>query len=185
MKSIIKNRQNKKAQVQGLFYLGLFIMVIIVLSLIVMIGSGVLTFVGGQINDITSTLGMVDDTNLSAASDVSIGVVNNGIQMLGWGSGIILFFGIFGILLFALSVRMNPSGFLIGLYIFMVMMFIISAVYVSDTYESFRSGTDDIALELQGMTMGNFIMLNLGAIITVISFVGGIIIFTGIGQEQF
>jgi len=176
--------KQKKGQIEGLFYLGLFIMVIIVLAFIVMLGSGILTFVGNEVNDITSTLGMAGDTNLSAASDVSIGVVNNGLQMLKWGSGLILFVGILGILIFSLAIRMNPSGYLIGFYIFMVIMFVITAMYISSTYETFLSGTDEIAMELQQMDMGSMIMLYLPHIITIISFVGGFIIFSGLGEEN-
>ena len=175
---------NKKAQVEGLFYIALFIMFIIVTTVIVMIGSGFLTFISGEITSATSNLGVVGDTNLTSSVDMTIGIMNSGIQMLSWASGVIIFFGLLAILLFALYIRMNPSGVVIGLWIFMVIIFVITSIYMSSIYDDFKNGTDEIALEMQGMTLGNILMENLATIITIISFIGGVIIFTGIGQDQ-
>ena len=144
---------NNKGQITGLLLLGLVIMVVIVGSIVLAIGSGVLTFVGDTVNDITSGLGTVGDTNLSRVSDASIGVVNNGIQMLKWGSGVLLFAAFILIFMMASSIRLNPNGFMIGLYFVMVIAMVISAIYISNTYDSFISGTDDIASELKEQVM--------------------------------
>ena len=175
--------KQKKGQVESLFYLGLLIMVVIVAGFVIMLGSGILTFVGNEINDVTSDLGMIGDTNMSAVSDISVGTTNNMIQMLQWGSGVLIFVSLMSIILFALTIRLNPSGYLIGFYLFMVIMFIFAAIIMSNLYESFLLGTDEIALELQNMAMGSMLVVYLPTIITVLSFIGGIIIFTGLGQE--
>lgn len=175
---------NKKGQVEGLFYIALFVMVIIVSTIVIMIGSGFLTYISGEITTATSDLGIVGNTNLTSAVDITIGVANSGIQMLKWASGVVIFFGLLAILLFALYIRMNPSGVVIGLWIFMVIMFVVSAIYISSMYDDFKNGNDEIALEMQGMTIGNMLMENLATIITIISFIGGVIIFAGIGQDQ-
>ena len=176
--------KQKKAQIEGLFYIALFVMVIIVSTVVIMIGSGFLTYTSGIITESVSGLGVIGDTNLTSTIDMTIGIANSGIQMLSYISGIILFFGLLSILLFALYIRMNPSGVAIGLWIFIVIMFVITSIYMSSIYDNFKTGTDEIALELQGMTIGNILMEHLATIITIISFIGGIIIFTGIGDEQ-
>jgi len=175
---------NKKAQFGSLMTLALIIMVLIVGGIVLVIGSGILTFVGDTVNDVTSTLGVQGDTNLSHASDVSIGIVNNSLQMLKWGSGILLFFALMGILIFSFSIRLQPNGFMIVLYILMVLIFVMTAIYMSNVYEEFIKGRDDIASELKEMPMASFIILYMPHIITIIAFLGGVIIFSGIGEEQ-
>lgn len=174
---------NKKGQTYGLLFLVLAIMVVIVGSIVLAIGTGVLTFVGNTANEITSGLGIVGDTNMSHVSDVSIGVVNGGIQMLKWGSGVLLFAAFILIFMMASYIRLKPNGFMIGLYIIMVIAMVLAAIYMSNTYDSFLNGNDDIANELKSMVLISFLITFMPYIITVIAFIGGIIIFTGAGEE--
>lgn len=180
MRSLIKQ---KKGQAGGLLMWVLIMAVVIMGSIVLVIGSGILTFTSRTLNDVTTGLGVVGDTNLSHASDVSIGVVNSVIQNLQWASGVILFFALLGILMMAVSIRLNPNGFMIGLFLFSVVALIFMAIIISNNYEQFLNGNDEIATELRSMTMATFMVLYLPHIITALAFVGGIIIFTGIGEE--
>lgn len=175
---------NNKGQISNLLLIVLIMMVVIVGSIVLAIGTGVLTFVGDTVNDVTSGLGIIGDTNMSHVSDISIGVVNNGIQMLKWGSGILLFLSFILIFMLASYIRINPNGFMIVLYFFMVIAMIFSAIYITNTYDSFLDGSDSIALELREQTMINFLMTFLPHIITIIAFIGGVIMFTGMGDES-
>jgi uncharacterized membrane protein (DUF485 family) len=175
---------NKKGQLDGLLLWGMIILIVIIGSVVVVIGSGILTWSSGTINEITSGLGMQGDTNLSRVSDSTIGVANTMIQMLQWGSGVILIFAIIAILAFSMTIRLNPNGLMLGLFLFMVIAFIISSIYISDIYQEFLTGSDEIATEMKGMGMASMILIYLPQIITVISFIGGIIIFTGMGEEN-
>ena len=174
---------NNKGQINSLMVMLLLLFVVIIGGFFIVVGSGILTFVGDEINDVTSSLGVQGDTNLSHASDVSVGVVNTGIQTLKFVSGIFLVFALLGILIFAGTIRASPNGFMIAFYIMAVLLLVISAMYMSNIYEEFLDGTDEIADELKGFTMASFILLYLPHIITVISFIGGFIIFSGIGEE--
>ena len=60
---------------------------------------------------------------------------------------------------------------------------VIAAIYMSSVYSEFLNGTDEISNELKGMGMANFILLFLPHIITALAFIGGIIIFSGIGGD--
>lgn len=175
---------NKKGQVSGLLTFGIIVALIIICSIVLALGTGILTFTSRTINDVTSGLGMIGDTNMSHASQVSIGVVNTTVQTLQWGSGALLFFALIGILMFAVSIRLNPNGFMIGLFLFMVIALIFMAIVISNNYEQFLNGSDEIATELKSMTMMTFLILYLPHIITALGFIGGIIIFTGIGEEN-
>jgi hypothetical protein len=174
---------NKKGNLMVLGGLVLLVLVFIVGAFFITVGSGVLTYSVRTINDVTTGLGMVGDTNMSAISDVSIGTLNNSISMLQWGSGIILVFCLLGIIIFAGSIRMNPNGFLIGLYLILMLVMIFVSILMSNTYEVYLGGSDVIATELAGMTMASFMVLYMPMIITIMGFIGGIIIFSGLGEE--
>ena len=183
LRKIIK--KNKKGQLAAIAGIALVAMLIIVGAFFFTVGSGVLTYVSGTVNDITSGLGMAGSSNLSAISDVSIGTLNTTIQMLQWGSGIMIMFGLFGLVIFAGAIRSRPNGFLIGLYLLLVIILIFTSIYMSNTYEELLGGTDELALELQGMTMASYLILYMPGIMTIMSFIGGIIIFSGIGEDSF
>lgn len=179
---------NKKAQFTSILYLVLFFLVFIGGALFIALGTGVTTFVGDTINEASAGLGMVDDSNSDSANltfiqEVSVGTVNKSVQMFKWLSGILLIFGLLGLIIFASVIRLNPNGFMIGIYLLLVMILIISAIFISNIYEEFYNGTDDIALELKSMPITSFLLLYMPHLITMLAFIGGIIIFTGIGEE--
>ena len=180
LRKIIKN---KKGNIMVIAMLALFVMVVILGAFFLTVGSGILTYASGTIEEITSGLGMAGDSNLSAISDVSIGTANTTIQMLQWGSGILIVFGLLGIIMFAGTIRFKPSGVLIGLYFLMIIILIFTAIYMSNTYEELLNGTDELAVELQSYTMASFLILYMPMIITIMAFLGGVIIFSGIGEE--
>lgn len=176
---------NKKGNIVAIGMLALLVALLMVGALFITLGSGILTFTSDTITEVTNGLGMAGDSNLSYASEVSIGTANTSIQMLKWGSGMMIMFSLIGIIIFAGSIRLNPSGFLIGLYLILMIVLIIIAIIISNTYEEFLVGDDEIATELKSMTMANFLVLYLPLIVTVIGFAGGIYIFSGAGEGGF
>jgi len=177
---------NKKGQLGAILGLVLFILILMGGALVLGIGTGVVTYTSRTINDVTSTLGVVDlggdtATNLSSISDMTIGTVNSTIQMAKWGSGFLIVFALLGVLLFAYGIKERP--YLIGFYFLLVIILIICSIFVSNMYEAFYNGTDDIATELHSMVITSFLILYMPHIITLISFIGGIIMFSGVGDE--
>ena len=176
---------NKKAQ--NLFPLVFFALVIILFigaALIIGLGSGILTFTMDTFTTSTDNLGSITtNTNLTEYHGYTIDKVNEVVQMAKWGSGILIAFALLGLLMMAAAIRLRPSGFLIGLYFLLVLVLIITAIYISNMYQDFHDGSDDIALELQSMPLTSFLILHLPIFITVIAFIGGVIMFTGVGEE--
>ena len=185
MRKIIEDKKGQSAM-SLLIIAGLIILLMFV-GLMVMIGSGITTFTVETINDVTSDLGVIDiggdGANISEYNDYTIGTLNESVQMLKFGSGIVLVFAILGIIVFASSIRFNPSLSMIGFYLLLVFCVLMISIFMSNIYEDFLDDSGDIGQELQKMTMGSFILLYMPHIITVISFIGGIIIFSGIGEE--
>jgi len=174
---------NKKANLFALIMFIFFIMIAIFAIFAMTIGSGILTYVSGEITGITNELGMVGSSNLSRYSEVSIGTANTSIQMLSWGAGVISFALILAILIFAAAIKQTPNKLMMAIFILMNILLIMTAIYISNIYEEVYNGTDVLALELQSMTMASWIVLYLPGILTAVAFIGGIIIFTGIGEE--
>lgn len=177
---------NKKAQVEGfngLIWVVVFMALIIIVSLFVAIGTGVLTFVSGEVTDTMTSLGMVDTSNMSEYSEWTFGNLDRTIQMLKWGSGIAIIFSILGVLIMASVIKMNPHGFLIGFYVLLMLVLVIVGIFVSNIYEEFRDGGDEIAAELRTMPLTSFLIIYYPQLIAVIGFIGGIIIFSGVGEE--
>jgi len=174
---------NKKGNFFAIVMFLAIMMVAIFAIFITALGSGVITYVSQEITDATSDLGMVGDSNLSHHTEVTIETANTSIQMLSWGSGIIIVALLLGILIFAASIRTNPSKILIGVYLLMNILLIMTSIFLSNAYEEIYNSGDVLATEIQGMGMASFLVLYLPTIITVISFIGGIIIFAGIGED--
>jgi len=182
LRKIIKHK-NKKGQLAAVAGIALVAMLIILGAFFFTVGAGIITFASDTVNDVTSGLGMAGSSNLSAYSDVSIGTLNTTIQMLKWGTGVIVLFGLLGLIIFAGVVRARPNGFLIALYFLLVIVLVFTSIYMSNTYEEILNGGDELAIELQEMPMASYLILYMPGIITIMSFIGGIIIFSGIGEE--
>ena len=174
---------NRKGNIIALGILGILVLLLIFGGVLMVIGGGAITFTMDTLEEVTSDLGMAgEDVNLSEYSDVSIKPVNDTVQMFKWGSGILLILGFLGIIIFASSIRANPSGFLIGLYLLIMLIMVICAIFASNIYEDFLDGSDEIATELKQNTAASFIILYMPMIVTIIGFIGGIIIFSGAGE---
>ena len=174
---------NKKAQFGSLMLAVGLIALLVIGSLVIAIGTGVLTFVFGEVTEVTNSLGMIDSTNMSEASEQTFGKVNDVVQMFKWGSGIAIIFAFLGIMILAATIRMNPSGYLIGFYVILMIVLVIISIFVSNIYEEFHGGGDEIATELQSMPLTSFLIIYFPQFITVIGFIGGIIIFSGMNEE--
>jgi len=173
---------NNKGQAGALIVFAILVFAVIAGGLIIALSSGITTYTTRTLNDVTSELGMIGDFNASQASDFSIGAVNETVQMFKWGSGILIVFALLGLIIFAGIIRAAPDGFLIGFYILLMLIFVISSMYVSNVYEEFLDGDDEIALELKDMQFTSWLIIYMPQIITLIGFIGGLIIFSGTGE---
>ena len=176
---------NKKAQnIFPLIFLALVLILFVGIALLIGLGSGVATYTMDTLTTSTDNLGTVStNANLTEYHGYTIEKVNDVVQMAKWGSGVLLAFALLGLLMMAAAIRVRPSGFLIGFYFLLTLVLIIAAIFISNIYQDFHDGSNDIALELQDMPLTSFLIIHLPMFITIIAFVGGIIMFTGVGEE--
>ena len=131
----------------------------------------------------------MDDMNLSDGSgnnasqviDNTVGTTLVSMGALNWISSFIIFGMILGIFIGSYLVTTKPVFFIP--YLFIVIIAIVVSVPLSNSYETL-SNTAELSSTFSSFTASNFIMLNLPIWITIIGFIGGIIMFSRMGRSE-
>jgi len=126
-------------------------------------------------------LGDGSGNNVSVVIDNTVGATALSFKALQWISAFIIFGMILSIFIGSYLVTTKPVFFIP--YIFIVIIAIIVSVPLSNAYETL-SNNADLSSTFTGFTASNFIMLNLPIWITIIGFVGGIIMFARMGKKE-
>lgn len=143
---------------------------------------GVLKLTTNEITPVMEGLGMVDNVNVSQAAEISFGTFNDIVNALPWvvASGYVM--ALMFCLVFIFIVGYNPHPAFMGLFIALMVLLIFGCVIMSNMYQDIYTGTDELAVELQGQTMLSFLILHSPLIMGMIAVIGGIIMFTRISQ---
>jgi Na+-transporting methylmalonyl-CoA/oxaloacetate decarboxylase gamma subunit len=176
---------NKKGNL--MLIVGFFIILFLILfaGFMMVIGSATVNWVFDEAVPELTNLGVVGDANFTEIADVTINPLNNIVQSFTWLTGVLyvlMLIGSFGLIF---VFRTNPSRWLIGFYFMCVVILIIASIFMSNIYEDFHTGTNDLATRLQEHTLLSFMILYSPMIMTIISFIAGIILFSGMQQEEF
>ena len=86
---------------------------------------------------------------------------------------------------FAFTMRQAPSKWLMGFYVMLMLILVMGSIFISNIYEDFYTGTDDLAVRLQQQAILSFMILYSPMIFSVIGFITGIILFSGMQQEEY
>ena len=175
LKKIKIRKKNKKGSVAD-------IIVWIVICFITVTFLGMWTY---GFDKITDTLTSIDSTgssiNISKHAEATFGVVNKqmgGLQIIAF---IIMFSLALAILISNFMIKAHPVFFIV--YILVIVVGIIFAVYVSNAYEDLL-GDDEIGSTLQEFNGANFIMENLPLWTAVIGLIGAVLLFAGISRDK-
>jgi hypothetical protein len=178
MRSIIKN---KKGAFTDLFLFMIFAFVIILVSV-------AFIYMGNRATDqLKSTMGNITglkDVHGNNASVVVDNTFGKGVQSynsLTWISVFLIFGMIIAIFIGSYLVTTKPIFFVP--YLFVVIIAIVVSVPISNTYETL---TQDATLSgtFSQFIGANFLMLNLPVVVTIVGFVGGIIMFSRMGRRE-
>lgn len=177
---------NKKGQYDGgiisfdniYFY---FFIVVIILSLgiilattgavIKIVGDGVLPTLHEQVN---STVGESASTVVTGAM-----AINGAIP---WVVGMLYIFALLSIVILAYAYRMNGHKYLMVLYFVLAIVVILLSIIISNVYQNFYEGSGDIGTELKDQELLSFLILYSPLIMTILLFIGAIIMFSGLGE---
>lgn len=172
----MKLTKNKKG-FSGMLFFVIALLVIVILGVIGAIVVGLFDFAGDNITPIFNGIGVIGDTNMSAAVGYTITPLNTFVQALPWIVGFAYMAMLIFSMIFVITYESNPHPALIGAYIFLVILVIFGAIILSNVYEDIYTGTDDLAIRLHEQTTLSYMILYSPTIMAIISVFTGIYLF--------
>lgn len=177
-------RKNKKGWVMPMVFFFLILFVMLFLGFMMVVGSSLLNWTMDVIVPEVSNLGSVGSTNFTEIATFTITPLNSIIQSFTWLTGVLYFMMIVASLGIALMFRNSPSKWLIAFWLMLTLILVIGSIFMSNIYEDFSTGNDDLATRMQEHVLLHFMILYSPMIFTIIAFISGIILFSGM-QESF
>jgi len=178
-KSLIKQKRKTMGKKGGIGLIIFFsvLLIVLIIGFIAVISWAIIDIVSDELTPIMSELGMVDNVNMSEASEYSFEVVDNFVQALPW----VIAFGYVMVLIFTLVfvfiVGYSPHPAFIGFYIMLMILLIFGCVIMSNVYQDIYTGSDELATRLQEQTMMSYLILHSPFIMAMIGLIGGILMF--------
>jgi len=161
-------------------------LIFMIFAFIILITSGIFIYIGTITNAQLHTA--LDDstafqstTNTSEVIEDTFGKVPTAFSSLYWISIVIIAGMIISIFVGSYLVTTKPI-FLVP-YIFTLVIAVIVSVGISNAYESLIT-TPELATTFAGFTASNYFMLYLPMWVTIIGFIGAIIMFSRIGSKE-
>jgi len=181
---ILRKLNQRKAQT-GLIYLFGGLILILFLGVLFAVGSAVTNYVLDTTAPEFTSLGMAGDFNASEASTFVITPLNTFVQSLNWVMGVVYVLCLLTIIGLAYVFRSTEARWVMPLFICFMFLLVIVSIFVSNIYEDFYNDTGDVGERLQEQTLLSFMILYSPAILSLIAVIAGIILFGGVGDEQY
>ncbi len=147
-------------------------------------GSGIISWVFDVAMPEFTGLGMAGDVNMTQASQLTLTPVNSFVQSMSWMGGVLYIFGLMAIFGLAFAFRATNERWIIPLFFALMILLIIASIFISNIYESFYTGTDELALKLQAQSVLSFMILYSPAIFSICGFLAGALLFSAPGAEN-
>ncbi len=171
---------NKKGQIWAIFLIVGGLIAIVLMVAAMTIGWGIVKFTADEIlpefNDLPS---ISDNIDLGETAEKVTGPIATVIDSLGLIMGLVYIIGVVGLLSLAFIMRDNHDGWVIALFVVSVLLLVISCIVISQFYEEFYVGQDEIGATLREASLPSNLIIYSPAIMTFIAFIAGIIFFTG------
>lgn len=166
-----------------IFFIILFL--ILFAGFLMVTGSAIINWVFDIAVPELTNLGTAGAVNMTEISGYTITPFNNIIQSFTWLTGVIYIMMLIGSIGFAVVMRASPSKWLIGFYVLLALVIVIASIFISNIYEDFYDGNDELATRLKEHTILSFMILYSPAVFTIIVFITGIILFSGLQEEGY
>jgi len=130
-------------------------------------------------------IGSVGASNITQYSGYSVAPVNSFVQSFTWLGGVLYSLAIILVFAFAFAARATANKWLIGIFLAFTLLLILCSIFISNIYEDFYNDTGDLGVRLQEQALLSFLILHSPIIFTIVIFIAGIIMFSGMQQEEF
>jgi|SRR3990167_4463589 len=176
---------NKKGDIEGILVFVTILFLILIVGFLMIVGGAVIDWVFDESVPELTNLGQIENLNMTEAGRMVINPVNNIVQNFTWFTGVAYFIMLIVSIGFAFTMRQAPSKWLMGFYVMLMLILVMGSIFISNIYEDFYTGTDDLAVRLQQQAILSFMILYSPMIFSVIGFITGIILFSGMQQEEY
>lgn len=180
-----KRKMNKKANFPLMLLFFIIIAVVLVMGLFIAMGSSVIKIFMDEFRPTIEGIGTISgNTNVTEYSGYAITPVDTMINSLSWLGGVIYlvaFFGLFGV---AIAYKVTMSRWLIGLFVLIALLIIIMSIFISNIYEDLYTDGSEFGENIREQKLLSFLILHSPMILTITVFASGIILFSGLGQEE-
>ena len=174
--NILFRDKGKKGAI-GIIIFFAILMLILLIGFFVTLFWSALDIVSDELTPVMEGLGMAGNTNLSEAAEITFGTADTLIQALPWIITIGYVMALIFTLVFVFIVGYNPHPAFIGFYLALMILLVFLCIIVSNMYQDFYTGTDDIATRLQEQTTMSYLILHSPFIIMLIAVIGGVLMF--------
>jgi hypothetical protein len=174
MKNILRDKQGGITDI--FIFLIFSFTILLICGIFIYLGGDVTEKVHENMDDMT-----FGDANTSQVIDETFGAVNRSYQALYWIAVFLMVGMVMSIFIGSYLVTTKPIFFVP--YAFITIIAIIVSVGISNAYEQIIADPT-LASTFAGFVGANFIMLQLPIWVTVIGFVGGIIMFVRMGSKE-
>jgi len=168
--------ENKRGAIGIIIFFAVLIMVLII-GFIGVLAWSILDIAREEITPIMVNLGMVGETNLSHASEVSVGVVDGFVQSMPWLIALAYVLALIFTLVFVFIVGYNPSPAYFAFFFSLMLLLVLGCVVMSNMYQDIYTGDDEIATRLQQQTIMSYLILHSPFIMAFIAVIGGVLMF--------
>jgi len=182
MRSLI---ESKKGNIGIIILFAVLLVVTLFIGFIMVVGSSIINWTFDIAAPELTDLGVIGDTNMTDVASYTITPLNTLVQSTTWLTGVLYMMMLVGSIGIAVVFRTSPNKWLIGFYLGISLLVIITAMFISNVYEDFYDDTDDLGTRLKEHTLLSYMILYSPAIFSIIVFITGIILFSGIQEDQY
>jgi len=174
----------KKGQLMPIVLLVGGLIALLILSIFLMIGwSSVKTATDVIIPEFTSIGVIAPNANVSEYAEKVLTPMDLIIQNAGLMIGLIYIIGILGLLSMAFIFRDSSNGWVIAFFVVTVIFLVMICIIMSNFYEEFYLSQDDIGSTLRDAGLASYLIIYSPAIMAIIAFIAGAILFSGGGNN--
>ena len=177
--------KNKKGNAIIIITFFVILFVILFVGFLMVIGSAILNWGFDEVIPELISLGNIGSANMTDIASYTVTPMNTFVQNIPWLVGVIYIMMLVGSFGFIIIMRTTPSRWLISLYFALAILLIIACIFISNIYEDFYDGTDELAIRLKEHTILSYMILYSPLVFTIMVFITGIFLFSGMQQEEF
>ena len=176
--------KNKKGQAGVILIFFIVVAIILVAGLFIGIGVSSLSMVIDEFVPEIKAIGSIGSSNVTEYAGYALDPLVTFVNSWSWVGGVLYFISLIGLFGIAIAYRSTNNKWLIGFFILFALLIILLSIFISNIYQDLYQDGTDFGQGIKDQTLLSFLMLHSPLILCVVIFASGVILFTGVGQEE-